>query len=150
MNFNIVLVKPEIPQNTGNIGRLCVNTNVKLHLVKPLGFSLDDKYVRRAGMDYWNHIDLIIHESIEAYLDANVNVPKYFFSTKAEKTHYECPFEKGAHLIFGNEGSGLPDFIHKSFANRMYTIPMPGETSRSLNLANSVAVVLYEALRPNR
>jgi tRNA (cytidine/uridine-2'-O-)-methyltransferase len=101
-------------------------------------------------MDYWSHLDLVIHESIEEYLAANESAPKYFFSTKAVKTHYECPFEEGAHLIFGNEGSGLPYFIHERFTDQMYTIPMPGKTSRSLNLANSAAVVLYEGLRPNR
>ena len=146
--FNIVLVRPEIPQNTGNIGRLCVNTNTTLHLIKPLGFSLDDKYVKRAGMDYWSRLDLIIHESLDEYLEASVDSPKYFFSTKAVKTHYDCPFELGGHLVFGNEGSGLPDSVHMRFKERMYTIPMPGDGSRSLNLANSAAVVIYEAMRP--
>ena len=148
--FDIVLIKPEIPQNTGNIGRLCVNTGSTLRLVKPLGFSLDDKYVRRAGMDYWSELDLIVHESLEEYLEEAIDVPKYFFSTKATAFHYNCPMESGSHLIFGNESSGLPDCIHERFANRRYTIPMPGKRHRSLNLANSAAVVLLEALRPNR
>ncbi|NOY76111.1 MAG: tRNA (cytidine(34)-2'-O)-methyltransferase [Kiritimatiellaeota bacterium] len=148
--FNIVLVRPEIPQNTGNIGRLCVNTDTTLHLVKPLGFSLDDKHVKRAGMDYWSHLSLVAHDSLEDYFESTAGVKRYFFSTKAVKTHYECPFESGAHLIFGNEGSGLPDYAHVEFADLMYTIPMSGRARRSLNLANSAAIVLYEALRPGR
>ena len=147
--FNIALICPEIPQNTGNIGRLCVNCGAVLHLVKPLGFSLDEKYIRRAGMDYWSRLDLIVHDSLEEYLESEQAAPKYFFSTKAEKTHYECPFEDGAHLVFGSEGAGLPDVIHQQFSDALYTIPMPGGGARSLNLANSAAVALYEGLRPS-
>lgn len=146
--FNIVLICPEIPQNTGNIGRLCVNTNTTLHLVKPLGFSLEDKYIRRAGMDYWQNLDVRIHESVDIFLQETAKKPRYFFSTKVEKTLYECPFEDGAFLIFGNEGSGFPDFFYERFYEKTYTIPMAGKNARSLNLANSVAVVLYEGLRP--
>ena len=147
VGFNIVLVRPEIPQNTGNIGRLCVNTGTTLRLVGPLGFSLEDKYVRRSGMDYWNRLDLVVHDSLDDYLESAADAPKYFFSTKAVKTHYECPYEEGAHLVFGNEGSGLPTVIHQEFSDSFYTIPMPGDGARSLNLANSAAVVLYEGLR---
>ena len=148
--FNIVLVAPEIPQNTGNIGRLCVNTNAAMHLVKPLGFSLDDKYIRRAGLDYWPHLDLTVHDSIEAFLAYSAGSPRYFFSTKTDKPIYECPYEDGAFLIFGNEGGGLPPSIYTDFQDLIYTIPMPGNFSRSLNLANSVSVVLFEGLRPVR
>jgi len=146
--FNIALICPEIPQNTGNIGRLCVNTNTSLHLVKPLGFSLDDKYIRRAGMDYWKHLDVTIHESVDLFLQETAKKTRYFFSTKVDRTFYECPFENGAFLIFGNEGAGLPEFFYDRFSSQTYTIPMPGNNARSLNLANSAAVVLYEGLRP--
>jgi len=147
--FNIVLICPEIPPNTGNIGRLCVNTNTTLHLVKPLGFSLDDRYIRRAGMDYWKHLDLTIHESVDDFLCFSDNKTKYFFSTKVEQNFYQCPFENEAFLIFGNEGSGLPESFYYKFKKETYTIPMPGSNARSLNLANSVAIVLFEGLRPN-
>jgi tRNA (cytidine/uridine-2'-O-)-methyltransferase len=146
--FNIVLVMPQIPQNTGNIGRLCVNTGTSMHLVKPLGFSLDDKYIKRAGLDYWSHLDLTVHESLNHFLDYAEGQPKYFFTTKTEQTMYECPFEDKAFLIFGNERSGLPEFIYRDFEQDLYTIPMNGNASRSLNLANSAAVVLYEGIRP--
>ena len=146
--FNIVLVCPEIPPNTGNIGRLCVNTNTALHLVKPLGFSLDDKYIRRAGMDYWRHLDLTLHDSVEDFLTFSNGRPRYFFSTKVDQSFYQCPFEDNSFLIFGNEGSGLPADFYEKFRETTYTIPMPGNNARSLNLANSVAVVLFEGLRP--
>jgi len=147
--FNIVLICPEIPPNTGNIGRLCVNTNSNLHLVKPLGFSLDDKYIRRAGMDYWKHLNITIHESVEQFLSFSETKKRYFFSTKVDKSFYQCPFEDGAFLIFGNEGSGLPSEFYNDFKKETYTIPMPGNKARSLNLANSVAIVLFEGLRPD-
>ena len=147
-HFNMVLLRPEIPPNTGNIGRLCVNTNTSLHLVKPLGFSLDDKYIRRAGMDYWQYLDLTIHESVEDFLTYSEGKPRYFFSTKVDKTFYECPFEDDSFLIFGNEGSGLPPDLYEKFSEDIYTIPMEGNRARSLNLANSAAIVLFEGLRP--
>ena len=147
-HFNIVLLRPEIPPNTGNIGRLCVNTNTSLHLVKPLGFSLDDKYIRRAGMDYWQYLDLTIHESVDDFLLYSENKPRYFFSTKVNKTFYECPFKDDSFLIFGNEGAGLPPELYEQFREDIYTIPMPGSKARSLNLANSAAIVLFEGLRP--
>ncbi len=146
--FNMVLLRPEIPPNTGNIGRLCVNTNTALHLVKPLGFSLDDKYIRRAGMDYWQYLDLTIHESVEDFLKFSEGRPRYFFSTKVEQTIYQCPFENGSFLIFGNEGSGLPPDLYEKFKKETYTIPMAGSRARSLNLANSAAIVLFEGLSP--
>jgi tRNA (cytidine/uridine-2'-O-)-methyltransferase len=147
--FNIVLISPEIPPNTGNIGRLCVNTNSTLHLVKPLGFSLDDRYIRRAGMDYWKHLDLTVHESVGDFLRFSQNKTRYFFSTKVNQTIYQCPYEDDSFLIFGNEGSGLPPEFYERFKDNTYTIPMPGNNARSLNLANSVAIVLFEGLRPD-
>lgn len=145
--FNIVLVAPEIPQNTGNIGRICVCTKCRLHLIKPLGFILDDKHLKRAGMDYWHHVDCTIHESWDEFLKAKGDSPMYFFSTKTERSYWDCPMEDSAYFVFGNEGSGLPAQIHEKYPDKFYTIPMPGNFTRSLNLANSVSVAVYEGLR---
>lgn len=145
--FNVVLVRPEIPQNTGNIGRICVSTGSSLHLIKPLGFSLDDKYVRRAGMDYWKHLDLNVHEDWNAFINFTGKDNLYFFSTKGEKSYWDCPMEGTPYVIFGNESSGLPKEFYKEYADNLYQIPMPGEFCRSMNLANSVALVVYEGLR---
>lgn len=145
--FNIVLVSPEIPQNTGNIGRLCVSTNTKLHLIKPLGFTFEDKYMKRAGMDYWQHLDLTVYENWGEFLEKNTNPELYFMTTKSDKNFWECPYNEGAFLVFGNEGHGLPKEFYDTYGNNLYTIPMTGEFSRSLNLANSVSITLYEGLR---
>jgi tRNA (cytidine/uridine-2'-O-)-methyltransferase len=145
--FNIVLVRPEIPQNTGNIGRLCVNTGSRLHLIKPLGFSLDDKYIKRAGMDYWKHVDVVTYEDVEDFFCRNINSCFYFFSTKGEKKYWDCDFAPGSFLVFGNEGSGFPEYFYEKHMNEMYVIPMPGKHARSMNLANAAAVVLYEGIR---
>lgn len=145
--YNIVLVRPEIPQNTGNIGRLCVNTGSRLHLIKPLGFSLDEKHLKRAGMDYWHNIDLNIYEDWDEFLDRNPGAELYFFSTKTERVFWDCPYLPGAFLVFGNEGHGLPEDFYESYREQLYTIPMPGKNVRSLNLANSVSIVLYEGIR---
>jgi len=147
MGFNIVLICPEIPQNTGNIGRLCVNTDTTLHLVCPLGFSLEDKYIKRSGLDYWKYLDLKIYDSVEKFLEYAKDKACYFFSTKTERSYRECNFPFNSYLIFGNEGSGFPKNFYDKFQQQIYTIPMPGKHARSLNLANSVAIVLYEALR---
>ena len=146
MPYNLVLICPEIPQNTGNIGRLCVSTDAHLHLVKPLGFSLDEKYLRRSGLDYWQYLQLSVHESVAAFLDFAKDKTCYFFSTKTDHNYLDCPFEPDSYLIFGNEGSGLPPAFYQEFEDRLYTIPMPGKHARSLNLANSAAIILYEAL----
>lgn len=145
--YHVVLVEPEIPQNTGNIGRICCCTECKLHLVEPISFSLDDSHVRRSGMDYWKHVDFARHANWEAFLEQHGSAPIYFFSTKAEKTYWDCPMEPGAALVFGSEGKGLAEFYHKTYPEQFYTIPMPGKFHRSLNLANSVAVAVYEGLR---
>ncbi len=145
--FNIVLANPQIPQNTGNIGRLCVNTGSRLHLIFPLGFSLEDKYLRRAGLDYWDELDLKLYPEIDSFFSENEKKPMCFFSTKAKKVFWECPYEKGSYLVFGNETGGLPPEIHAKFADSFYKIPMGGEAARSLNLSNSVAVALYEGIR---
>lgn len=149
--YNIVLFEPEIPQNTGNIGRIAVNALSRLHLIKPLGFTFDDKHLKRAGMDYWQHVDCVIHEfwaDFLAYKDPAA--PMYFFSTKGKAEYWDCPFEPGAYLVFGKESAGLPDFIHNDYPGNFYTIPMPGNFSRSLNLANSVGIAVYEGLRKHK
>lgn len=145
--YNIVLFHPEIPQNTGNIGRIAVCSKCALHLIKPLGFLLDDKHIKRSGMDYWSHVEYTLHESWEEFLTSIHGAPLYFFSTKGVKTYWDCPMEKGAYLVFGCESAGLPQSIHDSFPENFYTIPMPGKFHRSLNLANSVGIVAYEGLR---
>ncbi len=148
--FNIVLFAPEIPQNTGNIGRIAVNTLSRLHLIEPLGFSFDDKHLRRAGMDYWKHVDCVIHKNWTDFLAMKGDAPIYFFSTKGRQEFWDCPFEPGAYLVFGRESAGLPPELHEQWSPFFYTIPMPGNFSRSLNLANSVGVAVYEGLRKQR
>jgi tRNA (cytidine/uridine-2'-O-)-methyltransferase len=145
--FNIVLVTPEIPQNTGNIGRLCVSTDTRLHLIKPLGFSLEDKYLKRSGMDYWQKLNVTVYENWEDFIEKNPDTELYFLSTKGTKTFWDCPYEAGCYLVFGCEGSGLPNEFYESYMDRLYTIPMPGKFHRSYNLANSVSVALFEGLR---
>ncbi len=148
--FHLVLVHPEIPQNTGGIGRLCVSNECSLHLIKPLGFSLDDKYVKRAGMDYWPHLDWHVYEDWEEFLERNPGAPMWFFSTKASRSYWEVEYPEGCYLVFGSEGSGLPPEFYQRYGEQLVQIPMTGEFHRSLNLANSAAVGLYEALRQNR
>jgi len=150
--LEIVLYHPQIPQNTGNIGRLCVNTGAKLNLIKPLGFSLEEKYVRRSGLDYWQHLDLLVHESWKQFLNTVDKESLYFFSTKTDRLFWDCPYkskniESPVYLIFGCETSGLSKEMYKEFNDRLYTIPMHGEHSRSYNLSNSVAAVLFEGIR---
>ncbi len=145
--YHVTLVAPEIPQNTGNIGRICCCTECRLHLVEPVSFSLDDKYVRRSGMDYWQHVDFMRHRTWDELLRTANGAPMYFFSTHATKLYWDCPMEPGAFLVFGSEGSGLPAHFHEEYADRFYTIPMPGNFNRSLNLANSVGIAIYEGLR---
>ena len=147
MSYNVVLICPEIPQNTGNIGRLCVSADAALHLVKPLGFSLDEKYIRRSGLDYWQYLDLTVHESVGDFLEFAIDKNCYFFSTKTDRSYRNCEFQADSFLIFGNEGSGLPKEFYQKFRDKLYTIPMPGKYARSLNLANSAAIILYEALK---
>jgi len=145
--YHIVLFEPEIPQNTGNIGRIAVNALSRLHLIEPVGFQFDDRHLKRAGMDYWKHVDVVMHRDWDAFLDAKGDAPMYFFSTKGRKIYWSCPFEPGSYLVFGRESSGLPLKIHETYSEDFYTIPMPGRFSRSLNLANSVGIAVYEGLR---
>ncbi|MCB0377354.1 MAG: tRNA (cytidine(34)-2'-O)-methyltransferase [Bdellovibrionales bacterium] len=146
-HFNIVLFQPEIPTNTGNIGRLCVASHCKLHLIGPMGFSIDEKQVRRAGLDYWVHLDHQYYENFEQFLQANDCLDRVsFFTTKAEQSLFDKKFSRGDWLMFGPETRGLPEELFKSRAAQSYRIPMFGQT-RSLNLANSVSIVAYEGIR---
>ncbi len=144
---NIVLVAPEIPQNTGTIGRLCVCTDTSLHLIQPLGFSLDESKIRRAGMDYWQYLDVTVHSSWQNFLDANQPERMFFLSTKTGRSMYNCHFRKDDYLVFGNEGSGLPPDFYSRYNDQLITIPMCGQFVRSHNLANAVSIALYESLR---
>lgn len=147
MNLNIVLFQPEIPQNTGNIARTCVLTNSKLHLIKPLGFSLEEKHLKRAGLDYWQYLDMEIHESYEALREKYKEGTFYFSTTKGRYFYHQVNFKAGDFIIFGRESSGLPDYIRDSDPDRCIRIPMLETSTRSLNLSNTVSIVAYEALR---
>ena len=145
--INVVLVEPEIPPNTGNVGRLCLATGAHLHLVKPLGFSLEDKALKRAGLDYWADVKVSLWESFEALQAAQTPGTRFFYlTTKTKRAYWDATFESGDFLVFGRETKGLPEPLLASNADRCLTIPMPGST-RSLNLATSVGIVLYEAVR---
>jgi tRNA (cytidine/uridine-2'-O-)-methyltransferase len=144
--FNVVLVEPEIPPNTGNIGRLCLATESTLHLIKPLGFSLDDRQLKRAGLDYWNEIDLRIWDSFAQLQAKQASLARYFFlTTKSKRAYYDVTFRPGDFLVFGRETKGLPENLLASNIDNCITIPMCG--TRSLNLATAVAIVLFEAIR---
>lgn len=146
--FNVVLVEPEIPQNTGNIARTCAATGCRLHLVKPLGFEVSDKYLKRAGLDYWSYVEIFYWDNFEQLLAANPGGRFYFFTTKARKRYTDAQFSSGDFLVFGKETKGLPEELLVSRPENCLRIPMIGET-RSLNLSNSVAVAVYEGLRQN-
>ncbi len=147
MSLNIVLYQPEIPHNTGSIGRTCVLTNTKLHLIKPLGFSVDDKMLKRAGLDYWKDIDLTYYDSFEEFYKINKDKRIFLSTTKAENFHSDVKFEDGDFIMFGRESSGVPDSINDLFKETAIRVPMIKSTTRSLNLANTASLVLYEALR---
>lgn len=142
---NICLVNPEIPQNTGSIGRLAAATRTKLHLIKPLGFSLSDRYLKRAGLDYWPFLEFYVHESFDEMLGTFPTAPRLaFFSTKAEKLLWDTP--PVDILVFGRETAGLPDFLRERYKEDFYKIPMFHPGVRSLNLANSVGIALYQQI----
>ena len=147
MALNVVLVEPEIPQNAGNIARTCAVTGSKLHLVRPLGFEVSDKYLKRAGLDYWHLVDIAYYDSIEEVMDKFYNGKNFwFFSTKAKKIHSEIEIKDGDFLVFGKETKGLPETLIEAHYGQSVRIPMMNET-RSLNLSNSVCVGVYEGLR---
>jgi tRNA (cytidine/uridine-2'-O-)-methyltransferase len=144
--FNIVLIEPEIPPNTGNVGRLCLATRSTLHLVKPLGFSLDDRQLKRAGLDYWGEVDLRTWDSLAEIQRAQAANPRYYFlTTKAKRAYYDVEFQAGDFLVFGRETKGLPESLLAANIDSCITIPM--QSARSLNLATAVAIVLFEAVR---
>lgn len=144
--MNIVLLEPEIPQNTGNIARTCAATGSRLHLIKPFGFAIDEKSVKRAGLDYWDKLDLSVYENWADFVGKNPNASMWFASTKAAKCYTQAVYGPDDYLVFGKETRGLPESLLAANYSRCVRIPMR-PTLRSLNLSNSVAVVLYEALR---
>ena len=146
--LNIVLFEPEIPANTGNIGRTCVATGTRLHLIEPLGFHLDEKSVKRAGMDYWEHLDVTRYINYEDFLEKNPGAKIYMASTKAPRCYTDVQYEPDCFIMFGKESAGIPEEILHDNQETCVRIPMIGDI-RSLNLSNSVAIVLYEALRQN-
>jgi tRNA (cytidine/uridine-2'-O-)-methyltransferase len=145
--FNIVLVHPDIPNNTGAIGRLCVNSDAALHLIKPLGFDIDDKAVKRAGLDYWKELDLHVWESLDHFFKHHPVTDRFFFATtKTDQPYFNVTYQKGDYLVFGSETKGIPEEVLFAHREQNVTIPM-GKKGRSLNLAISTGIVLYEAVR---
>jgi tRNA (cytidine/uridine-2'-O-)-methyltransferase len=146
--FNVVLVEPEIPPNTGNVGRLCLATRSTLHLIGPLGFSLDDRQLKRAGLDYWDEVDMREWSSLGELRQANASARFFYLTTKTERPYFEVRFRPRDFLVFGRETKGLPEAVLKENPENCITIPMHG--TRSLNLATAVAIVLFEATRQQR
>lgn len=144
-SLNIVMVEPEIPQNTGNVARTCAATGARLHLVEPMGFKIDDKKLKRAGLDYWHLLDITYYQNLEEFFDQNRG-PFFYFSTKARQVYTRVSYPDGAYLVFGKETRGLPEELLRANPDACVRIPMIGE-ARSLNLSNSVALGVYEALR---
>ena len=147
MAINIVLHEPEIPHNTGAIARTCVLTNSRLHLIKPFGFDLDDKHLKRAGLDYWKYLDLTIYEDLGDFFEKNKDINFYLATTKTNNIYSDVKFKDGDFIFFGKETAGLPEDLIKKYSERAIRIPMIKDLKRSLNLANSCTVILYEALR---
>ena len=147
-NLSIVLVTPEIPTNTGSIGRLCLATNSTLHLVDPLGFEINDARVKRAGLDYWKHLQIVRHKNLEAFFNSlPPKTPTIFFSVKGKKSIFDQKFKTGSYLIFGSETRGLGEKLLKKFSKNTFQIPQYDDRVRSLNLANAASIVVYEAIR---
>lgn len=146
MGLSVALVEPQIPPNTGNIARLCAATGTALHLIEPLGFRLDDAELRRAGLDYWDAVDLWRHPDWRAFRDAVARERCLYFSSHGQQSYLDAPFAPNSVLMFGNESHGLPDRIREKYPERVFRIPMTADV-RSLNLATAVAIVLYEAIR---
>ena len=147
MAFNIVLIEPEIPNNTGNIGRLSLGTGSTLHLVKPFGFEITDTRLKRAGLDYWQHVNIVQYENIAEFYKKNSAAKMVYFSSHGEKAHWDIEFEDEMFLVFGQESKGLPESITADNKETTYKIPLYSEHIRSLNLANAVSVVVFEGLR---
>lgn len=145
--LHVVLVHPEIPPNTGSIARLCAATGIRLHLVRPLGFSLDDRYLRRAGLDYWPHVDLKVHDDWHSYLETEGQARRFCFSARARRSYVQASFAGDDHLVFGCETKGLPPEVLDSAGGETLLIPIFTPHVRSLNLSNAVSIATYEALR---
>lgn len=150
MTIHIALFEPQIPANTGNIARTCAGTNTKLHLIRPLGFSTDDKMLKRAGLDYWSKVEVTYHDGLEQFLNAN-NEGTYYFITKFGEHRYSdvdySNNDEDIYFVFGKETTGLPDYVNEQYADRCLRIPMNDEHIRALNLSNAAALLVYEALR---
>lgn len=144
--LDIILVEPEIPHNTGAIARTCAATGARLHLIKPLGFDISDKAVKRCGLDYWHLVDISVYENLDEYFAKNGDKNLFLATTKAPKAYFEADFSHGAALMFGKETAGLPEWLREKYREECIRIPMISE-ARSLNLSNSVAILAYEALR---
>lgn len=144
--LNIVLVEPQIPQNTGNIARTCAATGASLHLVKPMGFTVDDKKLKRAGLDYWYLLDITYYDSLQDFFDKNKDGKFFYFTTKGQHIYSDVSFPENAYIVFGREDAGLPEELLKANPDNCLRMPMIGE-ARSLNLSNTVAIATYEVLR---
>ncbi|WP_298506184.1 tRNA (cytidine(34)-2'-O)-methyltransferase [uncultured Maribacter sp.] len=147
MPFNIVLIEPEIPNNTGNIGRLSLGTRSTLHLVKPFGFELSDKRVKRAGLDYWQHLNVLIYENADDFFSQHKGKQMAFLSSHGKKNHWDIPFKDDMFFIFGKESVGLSKSILEKNKEQLYKIPLYSKHIRSLNIANAVSIVVYEGLK---
>ncbi|GAB5564197.1 MAG: tRNA (uridine(34)/cytosine(34)/5-carboxymethylaminomethyluridine(34)-2'-O)-methyltransferase TrmL [Winogradskyella sp.] len=147
MSLNIVLVEPEIPNNTGNIGRLSLATGSNLHLVKPFGFEIDDKRLKRAGLDYWKHLNIKYYDSFDDFLIQNKGAQMVFLSSHGSKSHWDINYKTNMFLVFGKESVGLPKALIENQKDRLFKIPMYSDKIRSLNLANAVSIIVYEGLR---
>jgi tRNA (cytidine/uridine-2'-O-)-methyltransferase len=147
MPLNIVLIEPEIPNNTGNIGRLALATGSRLHLVKPFGFEIDDKRLKRAGLDYWQHLEVIYYDSIDDFFHKNTDAKMVFLSSHGTKSHWDIIFTDELFLVFGKESIGLPKPLIEKYNDALFKIPLYSKEIRSLNLANAVSIITYEGLR---
>ena len=147
MPFHVVLVHPEIPNNTGNIGRLCLGTGSELHLIKPLGFSLEDKQLKRSGLDYWPKLKVHIHEDFASFLAENPKAKMAFYSSKGSQTYWDLKTEEDQYFVFGCESKGLPEVLTRQYEHALYKIPLAPNSIRSFNLANAVSIILFEGQR---
>jgi len=147
MPLNIVLIEPEIPNNTGNIGRLALASDSNLHLVKPLGFEIDDKRLKRAGLDYWQHLNVTYYDSIDDFFKINKDENMVFLSSHGTQSHWDINYTDNMFLVFGKESVGLPKPLIEKYKNQLFKIPLYSDNIRSLNLANAVSIVVYEGLK---
>ncbi|MGH7845473.1 MAG: tRNA (uridine(34)/cytosine(34)/5-carboxymethylaminomethyluridine(34)-2'-O)-methyltransferase TrmL [Candidatus Binatia bacterium] len=147
--MHVVLLEPEIPQNTGSIARLCAATHTTLHLIAPLGFTIEDRRLKRAGLDYWKYVDIRLHDSWDSFVAHRGSERLFFFSKRGSASYTQARLDPNAYLVFGPETRGLPQAVLEANQDRVYCIPMMGHAVRSLNLANAVSIVVYEALRQN-